>query len=89
MESQVNNFYIRMMDFEDIRQVCSTIKVWKTIRINHEIKEVASIQYQPKNCKKAHRIVVTRNKRKDCQIDLLSGSAYTYQGIITNNEQMS
>ncbi len=49
---------------------------------------MASITYQPKNCKKAYRIVVTRNKRKDGQIDLLSGSAYTYQGIITNNEQM-
>ena len=53
------------------------------------MKEVASILYQPKNCNKAHRIVVTRNKRKDGQIDLLSGSAYNYQGIITNNEEMS
>jgi hypothetical protein len=53
------------------------------------MKEVASILYQPKNCNKAHRIVVTRNKRKDGQIDLLFGSAYNYQGIITNNEEMS
>ncbi len=40
-------------------------------------------------CKKEYRIIVTRNKRKDRQIDLLSGSAYTYQGIITNNNVMS
>lgn len=89
MENWVKYFYIRMMDFEDIRQACSEIKEWKTIRINHEIKEVASIQYQPNHCKKAHRIVVTRHKRKDGQMDLLSGTAYTYQGIITNNEQMN
>lgn len=89
METWVKFFYIRMMDFEDIRQACAGIKVWKTVRINNEMKEVASIQYQPKNSTKAHRIVVTRNKRKDGQIDLLSGTAYNYQGIITNNEQMN
>lgn len=75
LENWVKYFYIRMMDFEDIRQVCAKIKVWKTVRINNEIKEVASITYQPKNCKKAYRIVVTRNKRKDGQMDLLSGTA--------------
>ncbi len=89
METWVKFFYIRMMDFEDIRQACAEIKAWKIVRINNEFKEVASIQYQPKNCTKAHRIVVTRNKRKDRQIDLLSGTAYTYQGIITNNNQMN
>lgn len=89
MKTWVKFFYIRMMDFEDIRQTCAVIKEWKTVRINNEMKEVASIQYQPKNATKAHRIVVTRNKRKDGQMDLLSGTAYTYQGIITNNEQMN
>jgi hypothetical protein len=37
-------------------------------------------------CNKEYRIVVTRHKRKDGQMDLLSGSPYTYQGIITNDE---
>ncbi|MDZ4668888.1 MAG: hypothetical protein SGJ00_13555 [bacterium] len=72
LEGWVKFFYIRTMDFEDIREACSQIVEWKTIRINNEMKEVASILYQPKNCNKAHRIVVTRNKRKDGQIDLLS-----------------
>ncbi|MDP3929923.1 MAG: IS1380 family transposase [Bacteroidota bacterium] len=89
MESWVKFFYIRMMDFEDIRYECAQIKEWETVRIGNEFKEVASVQYQPKNCMKAHRVVVVRNKRKDGQIDLLSGSAYTYQGIITSNNQMS
>ena len=59
-----------MMDFGDVRQACSEIKVWKTIRINHEKKEVASILYKPAKCKMAFRIVVTCHKRKDGQIDL-------------------
>jgi len=80
-------FYIRMMDFEDIRECCGKISTWQTIEINYEKKEVASILYAPFGGKKQYRIVVTRKKRKDTQIDLLSGSAYTYQGIITNNEE--
>lgn len=89
LEKRVKFFYIRMMNFEDIRQECAKIKEWKTIRINNHKKEVATIYYQPGNCDKAYRIVVTRHKRKDGQIDLLSGCAYTYQGIITSNEQAS
>lgn len=86
-ENNAEYFYIRMMDFEDIRECCGKISNWQTIEINHEKKEVASILYTPFGGEKQYRIVVTRKKRKDAQIDLLSGSAYTYQGIITNNEQ--
>jgi hypothetical protein len=82
-------FYIRMMDFEDIRQCCGKISNWQTIEINYEKKETASILYVPFGGEKQYRIVVTRKKRKDGQMDLLSGSAYTYQGIITNNEKES
>jgi len=86
VEKNAKYIYIRMMDFEDIRQECSKIEQWKTIRINHQTKEAASIFYQPANCNKAYRIVVTRHKQKDGQVDLLSGSAYNYQGTITNNQ---
>lgn len=86
-EQNAEFFYIRMMDFEDIRECCGKISTWQTVEINYEKKEVASILYAPFGGEKEYRIVVTRKKRKDTQIDLLSGSAYTYQGIITNNEQ--
>ena len=89
VEKRAKYFYIRMMDFEDIRQHCSKIKSWKTIRINNVKKEVATTFYQPGKWDKPYRIVVTRHKRKDGQIDLLSGCSYNYQGIITNNELMS
>lgn len=89
VEKNCQYFYIRMMDFEDIRTNCVQIKKWETIEINEEEKEVASISYQPDMCDKEYRIVVTRHKRKDGQIDLLSGSNYTYQGIITTDEKSS
>lgn len=85
LEINVDNFYIRMLDFEDIRQQCGTITNWQLIEINYESKEVASIYYAPFKGEKKYRIVVTRKKNKDGQIDLLSGSAYTYQGIITTD----
>jgi hypothetical protein len=50
---------------------------------------VASIDYSPAKSETTCRIVVTRHKRKDQQIDLLSGCAYTYQGIATSNYEMS
>lgn len=88
-EENAEFFYIRMMNFEDIRECCSKISNWQTIEINSEKKEVASILYAPFGGEKQYRIVVTRKKRKDIQIDMFSGNAYTYQGIITNNEGMS
>ena len=88
-ESNAEYFYIRMMDFEDIRERCGEISNWQTIEINYEKKEVASILYAPFGGEKQYRIAVTRKLRKDAQIDLLSGSAYTYQGIITNNKEQN
>lgn len=87
LELHIENLYIRMLDFEDIRQQCGMISNWKRIEINFETKEVASIYYAPFKGEKKYRIVVTRKKNKDGQIDLLSGSAYTYQGIITTDEE--
>lgn len=85
VEKRASNFYIRMMDFEDIRYECGQIKEWKKVELNYQTKEVASIDYAPFNGTKLYRIVVTRHKRKDGQADLISKSAYTYQGIITND----
>lgn len=88
-EINADFFYIRMKDFEGIRKCCGEISDWQTIEINYERKEVASILYAPFGGEKQYRVVVTRKKRKDQQIDLLSGCAYTYQGIITNNQEQN
>lgn len=89
VEANTQYFYIRMQDFEGIRERCGQIKEWQTVEINNENKEVASIQYKPFQGDKTYRIVVTRKKRADKQIDMLSGTAYTYQGIITNNQEVN
>jgi hypothetical protein len=88
-ENSAENFYIRMMDFEDIRECCGEINTWDCVEINYEQKEVASILYEPFSENKQYRIVVTRKKKKDGQIDMFSGNAFTYQGIITNNYEVT
>ena len=87
--TQAEFFFIRMMDFEDIREYCGEVENWNTVAINYHRKEVASILYKPFKGEKEYRIVVTRKLKKDGQIDLLSGSAYDYYGIITNNYKMT
>lgn len=86
VSQKVDNFYIRISDFEDLREHCSQIQTWEKVEINYEIKEIASTHYCPFGEDKAYRIIVTRNLKKDAQIDLLSGSAYNYYGIMTSNE---
>ena len=38
---------------------------------------------------KTYRLVVTKEKRRDGQINLFTGEAFDYYGIITNDEKMS
>lgn len=79
------NFYIRNSNSAKFITQCGTVRNWKKVEINNEIKEVATIIYTPFDGKFSYRIVVTRSIKKDNQIDLLSGTAFNYYGIMTNN----
>ena len=68
---------------------CSQIKTWEKVEINYETKEVASTLYRPFGGDKEYRIVVTPTLKKDLQIDLLSGTACNYYGIMTSNESFT
>jgi hypothetical protein len=78
-------FYIRNISSQNFISQCGKIKDWKTICINNQKKEVATIIYTPFKGKFSYRIVVTRTLRKDQQIDLISQTPYNYYGIMTNN----
>ena len=77
-------FYIRITDFAALREHCSKAKGWKLIEINNEPKEVTSIMFAPFGEDKKYRVVVTRSLKKNGQLDLITGCAYNYYGIITN-----
>lgn len=78
-------FYIRNMSSQNFINRCGKIDHWKTIVVNNENKEVATIIYTPFKGKFTYRVVVTRTLRKDKQIDLISETPYNYYGIMTNN----
>ena len=86
VETNVETFYIRLIDCENFRESCGAKKEWIKVLINNIIKEVATIEYQPFNGDKKYRAVVTRTAKKDKQIDIISGTAYDYYGIMTNDK---
>ena len=86
VEANTDTFYIRLTDCESLRKQCGAVKEWTKVVINNIVKEVAAIEYQPFGEEKTYRAVVTRTERKNKQIDLLSGTAYDYYGIINNDK---
>ena len=85
VSENATNFYIRNISSQNFITRCGKITDWKTITINNEKKEVATMIYTPFQGNFSYRIVVTRSERKDKQIDLMSGTVYNYYGIMTNN----
>jgi len=88
-QQHADSFYIRIIDCEKLRKQCGAVKQWNKVTINNLSKEVATIQYRPFGKDQAYRAVITRTQRKDKQIDILSGTAYDYYGIITNDKVKS
>jgi hypothetical protein len=101
----VNKFYVRTRMSEPLNEVIAKIDNWKEIPIDEEAKSddktifrgdttFTPFQTVAKKEKKEHllktyRLVVTKEKRRDGQINLFTGEAFDYYGIITNDEQMS
>jgi Transposase DDE domain group 1 len=85
VSENANYFYIRNINSQEFISRCGKIKDWKTIEINNDKKEVATLIYTPFKGQFSYRIVVTRTLKKDKQIDLISGTPYNYYGIMTNN----
>ena len=85
LSENVQYFFIRNISSQNFINRCGKIKNWKTIYINNEKKEVATMIYTPFKGKFSFRVVVTRTLKKNKQIDLISGTPYNYYGIMTNN----
>ena len=85
VSENANNFYIRNIGSQNFNNRCGAIKDWKTITVNNEKKEVATLIYTPFQGKFSYRVVVSRTIRKDKQVDMISGTPYNYYGIMTNN----
>lgn len=85
-------FYIRAIRSSSMEEQIGNIPAqnWKKIRLGVQEMEVAQIAaYCPFDGDKPYRLVVSRIKRKDNQLDLFSQQPYTYRSILTNDQQWS
>jgi len=89
LEENVTHFYIRNVTSAGFRNICIEEENWENVEVNYENKEVASIKYTPFKAEKEYRVVVTRTKIKETEINLFPEHSYTYYGIITNDFEMS
>jgi len=90
VEKYSKTFYIRANRCENLTTLLLEKKDWKKVEINNIVYEICSIEYQPFSYEKGekiatYRLVVTREKTNDTQIDLLTGDTMKYRSILTND----
>lgn len=91
-------FYVRTRMGERLFNAIEMIDNWQQVYENDEAIYRGDIKFTPfesiaKRNKQTHllkkyRLVVTKVKRDDGQINLFSGEAYNYYGIITNDYEL-
>lgn len=89
LEGKKCHYYIRNSDSKAFALACAGEGVvWQKVEINNKVLEVASVEYHAFGHETTRRVVATRSMRADRQIDLFTGNAYEYRGIITSNREM-
>ncbi len=89
LEGKKCHYYIRNSDSKAFAMACAGEGiVWQKVEINDRVLEVASVEYHAFGHEAPRRVVSTRSLRADKQIDIFTGNAYEYRGIITSNRDM-
>jgi len=101
LEKEVDKFYIRARRSANLGKAIAAIEDWTEIELKGEKAYRAAIEYTPFKGATAqrhgikqkdlstYRLVVTKQARKDGQIDIFTGDAYLYSMIITNDREMT
>lgn len=99
ISNHVNKFYVRAAMSESLAKAIEQIDNWAQVNKNDDNVYRGDIKFTPfqpiakrnkqEHLLKTYRLVVTKEKRDDGQIDLFTGEAFNYRGIITNDEKMT
>jgi hypothetical protein len=94
VERFCKKFYIRANRCEHLTNELLQNRNWEKVEINNIVYEVCSIEYQPFGYDKgeektSYRLVVSREKTDEKQIDLLTGDTMKYRSILTNDRESS
>lgn len=90
VEKYCKRFYIRANRCEQLTKELLQNRDWEKVEINNIVYEVCSIEYQPFTYgkgeeKRTYRLVVSREKTNEAQLDLLTGDTMKYRSILTND----
>jgi hypothetical protein len=100
MEKNASRFFVKARMTSALERAITSIKDWKEIRINNSSVLRGSTTFTPfirctrgDNAKtealKEYRVVVTKELRKDGQVNIFTGEAYNYSPILTNDFKMT
>jgi len=84
-----NLFYIRANKCDTLTESIRQITDWKTVEINYNTYQVASIPFTGFKEANNYRLVVMREKINDNQLDLFEGEKFNYRCILTNDHVSS
>ncbi len=100
MEKNAKRIFIKARMTYALERAISNIKEWKEIKIGNNIVLRGSTTFTPfvrftrgNNAKtislRKYRVVVTKEPRRDGQINIFTGEAYKYSPIMTNDCEMT
>lgn len=89
VEFRCDTFYIRANKSMNFFELMEKNKNWKVVEINNKEYELTSIMHTPFKGGKEYRYVVSREIKKNDQLDVFTGKSYTYRAIITNDKVKS
>lgn len=100
MEKAANRIFMKARMTEALEKAISEIEEWKEIKIGEDTLLRGSTIFTPfvrnarankekKESLKEYRIVVTKEARRDGQLNLFTGEAYNYSVVMTNDLEMT
>jgi len=99
ISSNVNKFYIRGRMSESMHEAICQVKHWEKVIIVDKIVYRGEVKFTPfekiarrnkqQHLLKSYRLVVTKEKRDDGQVNLFTREAFNYSTIITNDYEMT
>ena len=99
VSQNVNKLYIRARMSDTIEENIAKINDWKEIKLDNKVLyrgEIVFIPFQKiaKRNKQEHllknyRLIITKEKRDDGQLNMFTGEAFNYHAIITNDSDMT
>lgn len=100
MEKCAKRIFVKARMTSTLEKAIGNIKEWKEIKIGDKLVLRGSTSFIPfarqargNNAKtkalKEYRLVVTKEARRDGQVNLFTGEAYNYNAILTNDFEMT